>query len=279
MDMQELDLTAFIKNVRKDEINGQIYDVILPCSTKVTLREQNGNDDDVISSFNKGEIESTPFNRFVASLIVNHNFPFAKNKHLSLNDVLAIPLKSKYFIIMVSRIFSLGINLYFEWDWKDGHPPVPYEDDLTQYLWDYEKEFPHKGSPDFNPERISPYDMEASDDENKFYRVVDLPTGKRIKYSLLNGFGENFLLKLPLEKRNANSALKARKLSLWVEDKFIEVETFKPFTPREMALIRKHVEEQDSDFQGLTTIENPNNGETSQLPLLHIPDFFFPREI
>lgn len=282
--MEKETLPSFIKNVSNHELYGRTYEVLLPCGSKVTLREQNGNDDDVISSFNKGEVESTSFNRFVAGLVVDNNFPFVKTpgKSLSVKEVLQMPLNSKYFIIMVSRIFSLGEMLYFEWDWKDGNKPVPYEDDLTQYLWDYEITFPEPGDPIYNKERIKPYTITKDSEGNiEYHRQFTLKTGKTIKYDLLNGHGENYLLKLPVDKRTANSTIKARNTCLWVEEKgdWVKIENFKFFTPREMAEIRAGILDTDPSFEGLTTIENPVNGESSQLPLLHIPDFFFPREI
>lgn len=280
--MESEKLPTFIKNVQKDPSHGHLYDLLLPCGNKVTIREQNGNDDDIISSFNKGEIESNPFNRFVASLIVKHDFPFTKNEKLSINDVLQIPLRSKYFIIIASRIFSIGETLIFEWDWKNGDKPVEYEDNLSDYLWDYEITFPEPGDPLYHKERIKPYTKrkeEGVDAEHIFDRVFELNSGKIVKFNLMNGKGENYLLKLPIEKRSANAELKARDLSIWIEDKYIKIETFKGFTSREMAEIRRVVDSQDSVFDGLTTIENPYSGEESQLPLLHIPDFFFPREI
>ena len=284
--MESEKLPQAIKNVRKHELHGFVYDLLLPCGHTVTLREQNGNDDDIISSFNKGEIESTSFNRFVASLVVAHNFfptPEGKIQSLSLNDVLNIPLRSKYFMILASRIYSLGPNLLFEWDWKDGNPPVPYEDDLTQYIWDYTEPFPEIEEETYNKERIKPYNLLRNSDSGEidFFRYLTLKSGKNIRFNLLDGHGENYLLKLPMDKRTANAVIKARNLYLLIEEKgdYVKVQNFKSFSTRDMIEIRAFVDREDSVFEGLTEIENPNNGEIQNLPLLHVPDFFFPREI
>lgn len=267
----------FIQGESKDPTFGRMIDLLLPSGLTVTIREQNGNDDDVLSSQSKDDLDSNGINRFVAGIIMKNDFPFAKTQgKITDKEVLKMPLRDKYFIVVSSRVFSLGNLLKFEWDWQNGELPIAYEDDLSLYLWDYKKEFPKEGEDNYFKERIKPYTNVSNDNP---VREFTLTSGKTIRYKLLNGESENFLLKLPLEKRTVNAGLKARKLQLFVEDDWLDVVNFSSFNPREMAEIRRDIEQYDSQFDGITTIENPNTGQTLDIPLMNIPDFFFPREI
>lgn len=268
----------FIQGVSKDSTFGNLAELLLPSGHAIVIREQNGNDDDVLSSFTKDDLDSNAINRFVAGIIIKNTYKWAKTEgRMNDKDVLNIPLRDKYFIIMASRIFSLGDILKFDWDWKDGNNLVSYEQDLTGFLWNYNKDFPFNPSDEgYFKERIKPYSKDLTESS---VRTFTLRSGKEVQYTLLNGNGENFLLKLPVEKRTVNAGLKARKLKLNVEGTWQDVVNFSSFSPKDMADIRKDIETYDSQFDGIIQIENPNTGQVMDLPLMNIPDFFFPREV
>lgn len=268
----------FIQSQSKDSTFGNLAELLLPSGHTVVIREQNGNDDDVLSSFSKDDLDSNAINRFVAGIIIKNNYSWAKTEsRLNDKDILKLPLRDKYFIIMASRIFSLGHILKFTWDWKDDNHPIDYEQDLSEFMWDYKKPFPTTPEdPGFFKEMIKPYNGELKESS---VRTFTLRSGKEIQYNLLNGIGENYLLKLPLEKRTVNAGLKARKLKLYVEGSWQEVVNFSSFTPKDMSDIRNDLDKYDSQFEGLIQVENPNSGQVIDLPLMNIPDFFFPREI
>jgi len=249
--------------------------LLLPSGNTVTIREQNGNDDDIISSFISGDEMIGPINRFLAGLIVDHSFEGFKSKSTILpTEILELLLRDKYFILMASRIFSISDTIIFSWDWKNGKPPVKYEEELLPYLWDYNKEFPQPGDPEYFKYRIAPYTEQKTDTKE-----LVLKSGKKVRYGFLNGHGENYLLNIADDNRTINAGLKARGLELWQDGEWIKVENFKEFKAYEMASLRDSIEKEDKQFDGLTDITNPYSGEVLAVPMLSIQDFFFPREI
>jgi hypothetical protein len=264
----------FIQEVSENPLYGKLATVILPSGSTVTIREQNGDDDEIISSFITGNDPVGPINRFVAALVLKHNYKFSdKSDVLTPKEVLNIPLRDKYFILMTSRIFSISDNIKFNWDWQNGRPEVPYEEDLLQYMWDYNKEFPYQGDIDYFKHRIQPYP------ENQACIEVNLSSGKKVRYYLLDGHGESYIMGLADSDKSINTPIRARRLEIFDNGNWMKVESFKVFKSYEMAELRDSINTYDKPFDGLTDLHNPYTNETVSIPLLAIPDFFFPREI
>jgi hypothetical protein len=249
---------------------GNTKELLVPSGYKVIIREQNGDDDDLISNVALSE-SGTSFNMFIASLVV---WSELTGKPLTMEDVLSMKLRDKYFVLMSSRVFSIGPILKFKYDWKDGKPPVHYEDDLRQYLWDYNEEIPGEREPRYFKYRIKPY-PNGKDSLREF----TLTSGKEVRYKYINGYGEKYLLELGNDMLTINAELKARELELKVDSKWYKVENFKPFTARDMQELRADVAINDERFDGLTDLENPSSGNTATIPLIGIQDFFFPRGV
>jgi hypothetical protein len=271
-------VSFFIQAITKHETYGRLAKLLLPSGNTVLIREQNGNDDDILSSFGVNDLDSSAINRFIAAIIIQNSFEFSKSKtSITATEALNILLNDKYFILIASRAFSLGEEFEFQWDWKGDTGKVSYNEDLKPYLWDYSQSYPEEGEENYFKYRIPPY---YNISENGL-RELTLSTGKKIRYKYLDGHGEDFLLKRSPEERTANASLKARKLSLYNpdSDKFQELPNFSAFTSKEMAEIRKDLREKDPQFDGITEITNPKTGEELSLPLIGITDFFFPREI
>ena len=269
---------SFVQSIQKHPQMGNLAVLLLPSGNMVKIREQNGNDDDILSSFSKDDLDTAGVNKFIASIIIENSFKFCKSDTLmGEKDVLNMLLNDKYFILIASRAFSLGSILSFSWDWRGDVGKVPYDEDLNVYLWDYEKPFPEEGDEDYHPYRIKPY-YNLKDD---VHIEATLKSGKKVRYNLMNGHSEDFLLKKSPEQRTVNVALKARKMAIWDDNKgsYTELVNFSPFSSRDMVEIRNHVNENDPQFEGISDIENPITGESLQVPLITLTDFFFPREI
>jgi len=262
---------------REDQhpLYGRVADLLLPSGYKVTIREQDGGDDDVISSYLSQDDMTGPINRFLAGLIIGHDFDFLPKKNVvkpvEIRDLL---LRDKYFILMASRIFSISESIIFNWDWKNGKPPVSYEEDLVPYLWDYNKPFPEPGTPGYFKYMIEPYP-----EKQVKTRELELSKEKRLRYGYLDGHGENYLMKLSDSERSINSGLKARGIEIFDNNEWVPIKNFKGFKTWEMAKIRDDVDKFDKQFDGMTDIKNPHTNEIVSIPLLSITDFFFPREI
>jgi hypothetical protein len=249
---------------------GNTKELLLPSGFKVIIREQNGDDDDLISSVALAE-SGTSFNMFIASITV---WSELTNKPMTMEDVMNLKLRDKYFILMSSRVFSIGPILKFKYDWKDGRPPVHYEDDLRPYLWDFTKDMPKENEPGYFKYRVKVYPNGKETE-----RTFTLSSNKEVKYKYINGHGEKYLLELGNDKLTINAELKARELELKIDGKWFKVENFKHFSARDMQELRADVSVNDERFDGLTDLVNPSNLETLTVPLIGIQDFFFPRGI
>jgi len=255
------------------EGNLDTIELTVPSGYKVTIRQQTGDDDDIATS-TQYIAKNENLNRFVQAIIVSTEF--SNGKQLSLDNILDMKLRDKYFIVISSRIFSLGPILKFEYEWPDG-TVAEYEEDLTNYIWDYSLpigEFPFKGHELYNPYRLKPHPR-GNDLDMEF----TISTGKVFKFTFINGIGENYLMTLPIDQLSKNAELKARDLRFQMKDQWVKVQNFKTFTAREMMEIRKNVFDIDEVVEVLTEIPHPRTGETVQYPVIGNSDFLFPREL
>lgn len=250
-------------------IYGSIHTFFTPSGFEVAIREQNGEDDAILSNVSLSR-EAASINAFIRNIVVG-----VSNKAglLSDEDVLNMWLRDKYCILIQSRIFSAGELMRFAYEWVPGIPPTEYEEDLTQFLWDYQLPFPSEGQPNHSPQRIKPYVLKEED------LILELAPDKIITIDYLDGYGESYLLKLPENKTHINSRLFARNIRVLKGQESLKVENFSQFSSREMSKIRTWVDEVDPQFDGLVSIENPMDGTTRYLSMISLPDFFFPREI
>lgn len=255
------------------EAYGEVKELTTPSGFKVVLREQNGNDDDVLSK-GSGVVDGSSANRFVQGIVVHTNF--TESGKLSLEDVEKMKLCDKYFIMIASRIFSIGQIVKFQFTWSDIKKPMDYEEDLGLYIWDYEKgDFPFsEDHEDYFQYRIKPH---SHGKETSLEHV--LSSGKKIKFDFMNGTGEKYLMKLPEQEVSKNQELIARNLQQFVNNAWVKVSNFRNFTVTDMVEIRNFVFENDPVLEIYSEIEHPITHEVVKHPIIGTTDFFFPRQI
>ena len=255
------------------QIYGELKELRTPSGFNITIREQNGDDDDILSK-GSGINDGTSANRFVQSIVVNTDI--TESGKLSLSDVEQMKLCDKYFIIIASRIFSIGQVVKFEFTWDDIPTPISYEEDLGLYIWDYsEKTFPSKPEDqDYFMYRIKPHKY----GRDKSLEYI-LTSGKRVKFDFMNGVGEKYLMKLPEAEVSKNQELIARNLQQFIGDKWVKVTNFKSFTTIDMMEIRNFVFENDPVLELYSVLEHPTTGEKVNHPIIATSDFFYPRQI
>ena len=254
---------------------GKIQELFTPSGFKVIIREQNGEDDGTLSNVSLTK-DAASINTFIQSVVVYSEVGDRPDNTYSEQGILDMRLGDKYFILLSSRIFSLGPIVKFEYSWGTEVPEVAYEEDLSKFIVDYTKAFPKPGEENYYKDRIIPYPTPVSTSEVS----RTLTTGKKISFRYMDGTGEKYLMKLPEFQLTVNSRLVARGFKLEVDGNFVEVETFKVFTSKEMAEIRDLVETLDPQFDGVVEIENPyERNQSIKLQLLSLNSFFFPREI
>lgn len=78
-----------------NEVYGEVVSLITPSGCQVTIRQQNGDDDDIISNSVMSQ-DGTSINKFVSGIVVDTDITVSRK--LSLNDVLAMKLCDKFFL-------------------------------------------------------------------------------------------------------------------------------------------------------------------------------------
>lgn len=251
------------------EAHGDVIELVTPSKYKVIIRQQTGEDDDVVSD-PSGSFMGESLNKFVQGIIIKHGL--CDNKAPSYQDIEDMKLCDKYFVIIASRIFSLSNILRFEYEWPDGIT-AEYEENLEDFIWDYSlEEFPHKGDKGYNSKRIPPHKHQGTGMEFDIGK-------KKFKFTFINGVGEKYLMTLPMKDLSKNAELKARDLHMEIGEKWVKVDNFKALSAREMVEIRKTVFDNDPVMDIATDIPHPKSGETLSFGILTTPDFLFPREI
>lgn len=246
---------------------GAVKELLLPSGRQCIIREQTGEDDEIISRLDSDG--SASVNHFIRNIVV---YDSKIEGRLQPDDVMDMLLRDKYYILISSRVFSLGNILKFNNTWPGDEFPVSYEQDLLEYIPQYSSI-----SEDSN---ISKYAIHQYKIPTYDFIEFTTSTGKKMRYRLLNGKSEKYLLRLSENQRNINSELRARKLQIELDSHgWTDVESFAMFSSSEMREIRGHVQNHDARFDGLMEIQNPNSGEIQIIAILGIPDFFFPRGI
>lgn len=257
-----------------EEQFGEVLELTTPTGHTVTIREQTGDDDDIISS-GKDAADGTSINKFISAMIVDSDF--TENGRVNLSDVMDMKLCDKYFIIISSRIFSLGQIVNFQYHWDKMKSPTEYHEDLGLYLWDYsQSDFPlNPDDPSYFKYRLRPHKA-----GQELHRELTLPTGLHVRYTFMNGRGEKYLMSLPDDEQSKNKELIARDLHMKVNENWVKVQNFKTFKARDMAFLRNDVFEiWDPIIELATDLEHPRTGELLQYPILGSNDFFYPREV
>lgn len=240
---------------------------IAPSGHSFTIREQNGEDENILS--NPLDVKTLMnLTKFISAIVVNTDF--TKSGKLSVNDTLELPLLDRYCILLQSRIFSLGETLDIAYEWpKVG--TVEYTEDLTNYLFEDYTKTPSQEEFDIKPHAVPYY---AMGNQLKDIEVI-LASGKKVMFDIMNGNGEQYIINLPESKQTRNNELIARNLRLEVNGVFEKVSNFSGFSVKEMAELRKVVKAYDPVFDGLTELQNPSTGEVIMYPIMVSPTFFF----
>lgn len=260
----------------KELLYGNITEVELPSGFWVKIREQNGEDDDIISNPVLAK-DLRNVSIFLSSLIIETNLPFSKNGRLSVEDIDKMLVNDQAVILLASRINSLGADLKFTFDWGEKGGKYDYHEELDKYLWKYithADDFPWKeGDPDYFEYRCKPYPPNAYEP-----KTFTLNSGKEIQMKHMDVESQKELLNLTAEKVTKNREFIIRDLKLYQNGNWTKVEQFKFFSSRDMQEMRTILSTYDAPFKGLTYLENPGTGESTLYQFMSNPNFFFPGE-
>lgn len=246
-----------------------------PSGYNYTIREENGEDEEVLSNPHDAQ-NLMNITNFISRIVVSTDF--TESKKLTPQDALNLPLRDRYAILIHSRIFSIGESLDFAYTWPLESEPTYYAQDLRELIFDDYTNI-SKEALDNKPEAIKPYqDLDLLHKINFRDYEVTLSTGKEIKFNFMDGNAEAWSLSLPTDKQTKNAELLARGLKLKVNGNWDLVQQFSLFSIKEMSEMRSIVHKLDPIWQGTVEIVNPNTNEKTYYPVLGAPHFFFPTE-
>lgn len=252
---------------------GRTAEIMTPSGRVFIIREQNGNDDDVLSNPVTGA-DLTNIDNFLTGIILNEIID-GNRVPVNFNTVVNLPNNDRYFLLIKSRIHSIGNLIKFDFTFDDD-VTGSYEEDLENYLHDYTLPFPQKGEPGYFEYKIPPY-PENANSETRFYHKTK--SGKEVRFGIMTRQGEKILLALSSEQRTKNAEHKARNLEIKVEDNWTKVDNFSIFSKMDMVEINKAVIDIDPIYQFVSEIKHPNNGQIMYYNLIASTSFFYPVEV
>lgn len=264
-----------MKDLEKlEEVYGAVQTLITPSGFNVTIREQNGEDDDILSK-PKDALDGTSIVKFVSGIVVDTDI--TDNGKMPLDVARALKPCDKYFIVIASRIFSIGQMVKFSYQWEGDTEPIEYEEDLGLYIWPHigGEKFPIIGDEDYFKFRIAPHPH-----GKLMSREITLASQKVIRYKFMNGGGEKYLMNLQEGQYSVNAEIMARGLELKIGETFQKVQSFKSFTTTDMREIRNDISKNDPEVVLISELGHPSDpNKLINYPIIASNDFFFPREI
>lgn len=115
------------------ELNCRTHEFITPAGYKYSIREQNGADEDILS--NPMDVRNLMnLTKFIQAIVVDTDF--TPTRRLTVEDADRIPLNDRYCILFQSRIFSLGDEVEFEYDWGQEGGKQVYGQSLSEMLFE-----------------------------------------------------------------------------------------------------------------------------------------------
>lgn len=256
---------------------------LLPSGFLVTFREQNGDDDAIISTIADAQ-KGDSLSKFLAAIILEIDGKAAKLTPAQLDTWRT---RDRISLLIKSRIFSLGPIIRFKHTCSNPDckftslDSLPYEEDLSLYDWDYSRPFPEKfidgtSNPEYKKTYIPPYSEPI---KNSVVNLM-LSSKKEVRYKYQDGLGEKVFLEVPRNELNKNHELLSRCLE-WKDEtgKFIKVTKFNVFSARDMEEIRTSIYKLDTPYDPLAEIPCPKCRNIDTVNLTHQPSFFFPQGI
>lgn len=249
---------------------------VAPSGHSYTIREQNGQDEEILT--NLRDVENfTHFTNFIMAIIVDSSRN--PGHKLTYEQVDALPVLDRYAILFQARIFSIGALMEFEYTWPDG-PTCSYEENLDIFLLPYDK-LPSMPEEEFTtllvnkPHAIPMYPCPGKEKDIE----ITLSSNRKVKFDLLDGSSERYLAKLKDHETTRNSELLARNLRLEVDGKWEKVYNFSLFSLKDMRELRGYIHKVDPTFNPVSEVEHPQTGKKTMVPILASPSFFFPGDL
>jgi hypothetical protein len=250
--------------------------VHLPSGHWVEIREQNGEDDDILSKSSYVQSHEN-VNRFLAGIIVNSSY----NRPITEKDIKQWRVNDKYYLLLKSRIFSLGHELIFDYSCPKCKTKTQMVEDLSIFDADLDRDSENfigkllEKNPNSEELRNKIWPLE----HNEPVRHLVLNSGKEVRYKFLTVASEHNAIKIPFGEQSRNKELIIRDFEMKVDGMWMSVQNFKLLSAKDMAQIRADVNKHDELFIMESHIKCPACNHEEVMPLIAIPDFFFPTSV
>ncbi len=244
----------------------------VPSGFEITIREQTGDDDEIMSK-SSSLTDGSAVNKLASAIIIDSSLEL---KRFSPDDIKLWKNNDKYYTLFKSRLLSHGTTMQYKHECsnKECRKENDYEEDLLQYDRDLSKA----------PEIIA-------EGETQFkYKIASYPNGaelrhdfttssnKKLRYTYLNGESELKQLALNKDAISKNTEFILRNLEWQVQDKWAKVTNFKAFSSTDMREIRNELRKNDYPFEAISEVTCPFCKTTDKISLMASPAFFFPGE-
>lgn len=241
-------------------------DIQLPSGKKIRIRERNGEDEEIISKV-KNTDDGSSLNKFLTNLVV---WDDEKNGKPTEADIIQWKLADKYVALVKERIFSLGAEMVFEYEFKNG-AKAQFEEDLSKYDWDFAKgNPPAKGEPGY----LETYPKAYPNGKEKV-RIFTTSSGKTIEYDYMTGVGEKRALDIDPKELTSAHTLLLRNIKLRSGSESVPLHSTKVFSAKDLSEIRTDILKNDPQFELITRLEGPK-GVVEYITLLSVGAFFTP---
>ena len=241
--------------------------LILPDSSSVEIRENNGEDEGKLSRL-KDAMAGTSVNNYLSSIITQNLTPPNEGKKVSPVDILNWKINCKNFTLVKARILSLGETFKFVFQCPNtqcNHSET-FIEDLVPHVSEYNEE---------TGMGIKPYPLGLSNT----HQYIIPSSGRNVKFDILNGVGEKASLDIARDNIDKNHGLLIRNLHIMHEGKWEKVYQFGMFSSKELVQLRAEVSRVDPEWDPTTRIVCPKCNRIEVVPILSEPAFFYPTEI
>ena len=233
-------------------------DVVAPDGVKYTIREQNGNDDDILSRVSDAKAH-TSLSKFLAGIIVGPKLYGWEDIQENMGSA------TKYYLVLKSRIFTHGKEIQFKHTFQDGER-FEFEEDLENFDDDLSSATRKKSEI-----AIIPYPVPF-----QVMQEFTTTSGKHIRYKMSTSAVEAETIKIPKENSSKNDELRARGLTQIIDTREMVITNFRDFSSRDMREIWADINKKDVNFALITPIKHPGKNLVEYISLLTVPEFFFP---
>lgn len=253
---------------------GSPIDFVTPSGFSVTIRETNGDDEDVVSNVGYHQ-EGTAMHRLIAGVVLNTTAPNAlEGGKVTHREVANWRSRDIYYVLMKIRKHSQGNMVTFEHTFEGRTTPEGFTEDLNLFDFDFStgNKPAKKGEKDFNPKLPQAYFSDSA------YVAGITSSGKKYRFRYVTGEIEKLAL---LNKGKANPSindqLRQREFEIELSNgQFQKVDNFAPFSSREMKELRAVLEREDPGYDLITELVSSDRRAREFVSLFMVADFFFP---